>query len=187
LPALGNTDGFLVYFSASGLPLSALPLSSAGTDSLETVLPNPAAPGCVAGGTLNDVAIVFVTDVSGNQLWQTTMPSSGSSTVMALTRSADGRLFAAGQFSGTMTIAGTTLIGHDPQPDVFVVELDAASGTPLSARSFGGAGTEQVYRITATPDGALVMLGEFTGDTSFDGTQATSLGQADVFLHRIIP
>jgi hypothetical protein len=187
LPALGNTDGFLVYFSATGDPLQAIPVSSTGFDTLTAVLANAAAPGCVAGGALNDVATVFVIDGGGNKLWETEMPASGRSSVTALTRSSGGRLFAAGSFEGTIAVAGTTLTSNGSQPDVFVVELDPASGAVISAQSFGGSGVEIADRITATPDGALILLGEFSGTTSIGGAVTTSLGQNDVFFHRIIP
>ncbi len=89
----------------------------------------------------------------------------------------DGGTAAAGWFTGSATVAGTTLAGLG-NADIPLLRFDAA-GTLQWSRVLGGASWEYAESLTSTPDGGLVLAGRFQGPASFGGSTLTPHGSQD--------
>lgn len=94
-----------------------------------------------------------------------------------------------GEFMGSANLFGTTLSSAGATADVFVAVLDKSDGSLQWVRQGGGAsGTDSPGGVSISPDGQVVVVGEFRGLATWDGEQLTSMtgggGQpsADVFI-----
>jgi hypothetical protein len=84
-----------------------------------------------------------------------------------------------------MELDDHTLDSHGPNPDIFLIKLEGASGRELWARSFGNEGYDKGYALAVDSSGGVVVTGYFTGAVDFgdDGTSETAQG-ADIFIAR---
>ena len=107
----------------------------------------------VAGGTANDVGRGIAVDSSGNT-------------------------YITGSFIGAVDFdpgAGTTTLTSAGSADVYVSKLNS-SGELVWAKSVGGAGLDQGWRLAVDSSGNVLLAGIFIGTADFDpGTGTTNL------------
>lgn len=89
-----------------------------------------------------------------------------------------------GQFHDSASFGGASLTSNGGG-DMFIATFDAADGSSLGSRSWGGSGNEYGYGIAVDPVGNIYVAGEFAGsNVDFGGTGRilTSAGGRDVFV-----
>lgn len=91
-----------------------------------------------------------------------------------------GNSYIAGRFTGTATIAGTTLVSAGLQ-DNYVAKL-GPNGNPLWVRQIGSTGDDAGHGVVAIPNGDVYTSGRFVNTASFGTTNLTSVGQSDIYL-----
>ena len=104
----------------------------------------------------------------------------GSNDVLAIT----------GEFLGSATFQGQPMTSVGGTADMFLAQLDKATGTLIWLRQGGGgAGTDRPGGVSIAADGSICVAGEFRGSATWDGQGLTSmlnpdtgLPSADVFL-----
>jgi hypothetical protein len=122
------------------------------------------------------VAFVAKLDGSGNFLWAPHAGNPASATlaghagVYGLLVRGNGNPVASGYYTAETNFGGFTLTSLN-KGDVFVAELDAASGGYLWAKSGGGgSGNDFGYAMAQTAGGKLMVAGAFEDSASFDTT-----------------
>ena len=99
---------------------------------------------------------------------------------------AQGNIFVAGSFDGTLTFGRRKL--HAQNFDVFVGKYSPA-GRLLWARSAGGSGTDEASGLAVDPEGDVIVAGRFTGEADFDPSAGEHLlrsrGRSDAFVWKL--
>jgi len=150
-----------------------------GTDAAENVVVAGFFGGFLKLGTTSRLpldaadidAFVISIDKDGVTNWMTQLGGSEDQRANALTVLPTGHVIVVGEYTGTITIAGTTFASVDDSIDIFVATLDA-DGNELVGASFGGPGTDRAKGVAADQSGNVFIVGEFDQAINF----APSLG-----------
>ncbi|MBK7100351.1 MAG: gliding motility-associated C-terminal domain-containing protein [Flavobacteriales bacterium] len=129
-------------------------------------------------GSLDAVVAKF--DPSGGLIWSTHFGGPGLDRGVALELGPNGELVVVGQFMLAANFGGTTLTSQNNTQDVFVVSMNASTGTVNWVRQGGGGeGVDQPNGVSIGPDGSVAVAGEFRGTATFDGGTLTSVIDPD--------
>lgn len=116
-------------------------------------------------------------------LWGFLAGDGGTQIVNAVGVDAEGNVFAAGMFTGTLDLGGEALDSQGGA-DVFVAKLDA-QGELVWARSFGGSAGEEATALAVGPDGDVIVAGTFEQDVTFGGAVLVNNGGRDAFVAKL--
>jgi hypothetical protein len=128
---------------------------------------------------------VFVAkyEPSGALLWNKRFGDGLSQWGRGLAVDLDDNLLVSGGFEGDLDFGGGAITSTGPS-DAFVVKLDA-DGEHVWTRHFGGSGSATTYNLVSDPDGAVLVVGWFSGTMDFGGGARTSAGNTDVFVVKL--
>ncbi len=126
-------------------------------------------------------------DATGTAHWVTSfnLGTTASANSIKLALDAAGNLYAAGEFTSTITGVGNTALTNAGGSDLFVGKLNPTTGQWLSAIRVGGPGNETLTGLAVDGLGNAYLTGAFTGTTSFGATALTSAGGPDFFMARL--
>jgi hypothetical protein len=134
----------------------------------------------ITSAGLYDIFLAKYT-VKGDLLWVKTFGGTGEDEGKALRQDAAGNVFMTGFFSNTVNFGGTSY-NSSGQRDIFLAKYDS-SGAMKWAKKAGGTGDDYSLAIAMNKDG-IFLTGGFTGTCSFEGSNITSSGAADIFAAR---
>ncbi len=197
----GNTDAFVARLDMTGAHVWSRRLGGAAdelcaglaVDATGGVLMTGFSTGTVdfGGGPLTSAGglDIFVTklDANGDHAWSTRFGDPGSQTGAAIATDSAGNALVTGYITGQVDFGGGLLpsVGGD---DVFVVKLDATTGTHVWSRRFGGAQNEAGQAIAVDPGGNALIAGYLSGAVSFGGGfDLMSAGGTDIFVAKFAP
>lgn len=127
-------------------------------------------------------ALVLKLTPEGEAVWASVIPGSASAIYHEITCDTAGRVWAAGMFKGSVTVAGQTFTsGGLKDNDGLIVHLDA-SGRAVWARHLHGPGTDYCLGVATDGQGTAYVCGDFTADTSLAGQALATRGSGDIFL-----
>ncbi|MEA3323333.1 MAG: Ig-like domain-containing protein, partial [Patescibacteria group bacterium] len=138
---------------------------------------------------------VFITkyNADGSYGWTRTFGDTGSDYGMSVSTDAQGDVFIAGYFPGTVNFDGTGGTNNHTSNgsyDIFITKYNADSSYGWT-RTFGDTGFELVYDIDISADGSIFVTGAFENTVDFDGTNGTdehtSNGSRDTFITKYNP
>src|SRR5262249_12055505 len=115
----------------------------------------------------------------GSVVWAQRFPGDK---VNDLAISPTGDLAIVGTYSGGPITLGSSTFPNQGSGDVFVLELSGASGQPLWARVFGGAGADVPYALAFNSAGEVAVGGGFEGTVDFGDGPRVSHGGVDGFV-----
>jgi hypothetical protein len=173
-------DGALVAIAAhpSGDRIAVCGWASAAAPDL--------VPGARHGGGRDIVVAAF--DGSGKRLWSRQIGGADPEDCTALALDANGDVFAAGHYGGSLTFTGAPL----PRPSgphtrwLWLAKLDGRSGKALAQAGFGeGYAMTYPRSIAVDPSGDVLVCGNITGRLSFGDTALASRGDLDAFVARL--
>jgi hypothetical protein len=148
-------------------------------------------PGATFAGGARD-ALIAVFDSKGRRLWARHLGSPQEEECTALAIDDHGDVFAAGRYTGKLTLTGAPL--PDPGSSfrrwLWVGKFDGGDGRPLAQASFGnGAGIHYPYDLAIGPGGELFVAGSMSNTLPFGGATAplVSVGGVDAFVARLDP
>jgi len=93
---------------------------------------------------------------------------------------AEGNLYLAGDFSGTLSL-GTNSLTSRGSSDFFLARFDR-DGTPLWIRQSGGTGWDHSPAVSLDRSGNVFLSGFFISSVDFGPAQLTSRGMTDLFI-----
>ncbi|MDZ4679537.1 MAG: T9SS type A sorting domain-containing protein [Saprospiraceae bacterium] len=203
LTAHGNTDFFLAKFTADGQFIWALNCGGQEDTRSEALAVDPATGDVVASGFYDKQAQfgdqtlvantsdrdVFVTrfNADGQVLWARRAGGVHDDNVSDIAIAATGHIYLTGSFIGVMNLAdGFSIQSLNGIPDFYLLRY-APDGTPLLARSMGGALQEQATGIAIHGE-TITISGYFEGSMTIDGfSLTTNNGQVRAFLAAFDP
>lgn len=113
--------------------------------------------------------------------WVEKVGGAGNDVVSSVRTAADGSIFVSGEFSGSITVDGTS-VQSGGSIDAFVARFTPAGELDWIVRG-GGAGIDRGLKVDVHPNGTVAWVGEFTGTATFGDVQLTSQGgTADMFI-----
>lgn len=122
-----------------------------------------------------DIVVAAYDRSSGRPLWTYTAGQGGWDEAFAAAVDADGNVWITGTYQGPLDAAGVHL--DDVQRgDVFVMRLDAATGTPTAAWSHGARSPDIGFDIEVSQGGFVYVTGVFDDYASFGGSTLNSDG-----------
>lgn len=98
--------------------------------------------------------------------WTKEVGGRGDDTARGVASDRDGGLYAVGHFSEDMRF-GAGVLRSAGGKDGFIVRYDR-DGNPLWARSIGGPGLDEMYRVASDGDGNAYLIGTVTGPVDVD-------------------
>jgi hypothetical protein len=132
----------------------------------------------------------FVIDLAadGATRWAKAFGDAGDESCESVSVDGAGHVLMSGRFEGSLPIGAPTLQSKGAT-DIYVARLDAADGTPLWSKSFGGPGYERCWSVEADPQGNALVTGGFDGTVDFGNPagSVTSTGNNDLFLLELAP
>jgi len=191
LPGSGART-FLLRLSADGDVLSAHAFGNATTRLLAvTAVGNDVVLGGAfssavdfGGPTLTavsgeDLFLARVTE-DGQHVWSERFGEGGDQSVTSLDVGADGALYAAGLYNGSLSFG----VGGTSSGGGFLVKVHP-SGQPVWSRDLAGGVTS--VRVTGLEGGGAAVGGSFSGNVDLGGGVLTSAGMTDVFVAAFDP
>lgn len=186
-------DAFVVGLAPDGSTRWVRTFGDSGDDDLAALAVDPSATvfaaghhqpagnyqGLVAGGVGNYTAQIVRISALGRGEWVRIFDGESSSAA-ALTFDAQGRLWAAGSFEGSLQADGVSLKSAG-KSDAFAVALSPADGSSLGVRSFGTPQADQL-RAAARIPGGLALAGSTKGEIQVCGKLVGSPGEATAFV-----
>lgn len=143
--------------------------------------------GTSAFGTLNSGfaggtdAILVKYNASGVAQSATNYGSTGDDKGMSLDVDANGIVYMAGIFSGTVAFGSTNLICAGVT-DGYLVKINGANGAIQWVKQQGGLSQDGATGVDIGSNGEIFITGTFGGNANFDGQSLTSNGNLDVFV-----
>ena len=126
-------------------------------------------------------AFIAKYDKNGKLVWAKRLGSSGDEEITTIAF-ANGSLYAAGFFTGTLTVGGSTL-QNTGLAALMVLKYDT-DGNAVWGKDINGPGTNRMDGITADPQGNVYVAGKFYGTaiTFSSGWVLTTSGAYDAFI-----
>ncbi len=128
--------------------------------------------GSVAAVGVTDMFVVRL-DTAGQVIWIRTGGGPGPDRATDLAVGDDGSVTVTGQFSGSMSLSGTNLVGNGPSQDIFLARYTAA-GTLSWARAAGSPENADIgEQVSVDAAGNVYVAGEYSHTAVF-GTLSIS-------------
>lgn len=138
--------------------------------------------GFMAGGGTD--LFVAKLDPNGGLIWWRQGGGPGIDRGVKLALSAAGELAVVGEFMGQADVLGTPVQSAGGTPDMFIAELDGATGATNWVRHGGGAdGADRPYGVGYAPSGQVTLAGEFKGTATWDGVSLVSTLEPLTMVH----
>jgi hypothetical protein len=197
LAATGEADLFLlaldaagahVWSKAFGAPRKIEHATGMAVDASGNILlTGDAAPGLdLGGGPLSGIYAAKL-DARGGHVWSRSFAQLRDlrTTVPSLAVEAGGGVLVAGNFTGSIDLAGEVLTTSPAgATDGFLVALDPDGGYRWSRHYGGPAGRATVNVVGAAPGGEAYVAGVFDGTVDFGGGPVAPPGAGGLFLTR---
>jgi hypothetical protein len=197
----GATDIVIAKYSAiDGTHLWSKRVGGSGSDSAYSMVVDPngdtvmvgAFSGTVdfGGGPLtsvgaSDIFVVKYSGLNGSHLWSKRFGGSSADAGTGITVDGQGNVSMIGYFSGSSDFGGGLLTSAGS--DVFIAKYSPA-GLHLGSTNFGGFGTQIGNAIAVDRvRGNVFATGFFLGNIDFGSSSLAAIGDADVFLRKIVP
>jgi hypothetical protein len=121
--------------------------------------------------------------IPGDALWFDPVGSAGGDYARSVVV-ADGSVYAAGWFTGTVNIGGQDVTSAGGT-DGFVAKLDAANGNALWVVRLGGSGADVAHGVAVDAAGDVYVVGAFSGSMNAGGSTLTSAGGNDALVVKL--
>jgi hypothetical protein len=130
----------------------------------------------------NTDAYVAKYAASGAVIWVKQFGGLAADRAIDLAVGPDQNVVVTGQFFGSVTFGGTTLVSNANSKDIFIVKLDPA-GNVLWARKEGGSSPDNPYKLTIDHANNIILTGEYQGTATIGPNTFTSNnGSFDLFI-----
>lgn len=129
-------------------------------------------------------AFLVKLNASGDHVWSKLFGDMCHASILDVSATPSGDLYATGNFAGSIDFGGGPLTSA-AAGDIFVVKLDA-SGTHVRSHRLGG-GNGQSRSIAVDAAGGALVTGWFKDDTDFGNGPLTNAGLNDSFVARLPP
>lgn len=132
-------------------------------------------------------ALVIKLTPTGESVWASVIPGSPSALYHEITCDSQGRVWGAGMFKGSVTVADQTFqSSSEKDTDGLIVHLDAA-GQVQWAKHLHGPGTDYCLGVVTDDQGTAFITGDFNRDTALAGHPLTTRGSGDIFIAAFDP
>jgi hypothetical protein len=120
----------------------------------------------------------------GSHVWSKRFGDSGTQDGFRVEVDSNGNPVMTGYFFSTIDFGGGVLpsAGDD---DVFVAKLNAADGTHVWSRRFGGVGEQRPVGVAVDSEHNVILAGYFHSSIDFGGGTMTPAGYGDIFLAKL--
>ncbi|MEO7596734.1 MAG: hypothetical protein ABI134_36350, partial [Byssovorax sp.] len=135
--------------------------------------------------SMSNTSDVFVIklDTAGATKWSKTFGGAGDQVGIGISADAVGDVFITGTMGGAIDFGAGTL--NADGVDAFVAKLDGATGAPKWGNIYGDKQTQIGWDVVATPDGNVVVTGQFDGNIDFGGGNIGNGGNIDIYLTKL--
>jgi hypothetical protein len=214
LTSAGGTDAFVARISPAGSWLTAVRAGGSGNDVLNDLEVQPDGTTFVTGsflqtavfgphslttfsgtGTSDTDAFVACLSPADNWQWAVSVGNWGPDTGQGVAADAVGHLTVTGTFRDTCVFGGMGIAARPQErglpggQDIFVAQLDAATGTWRWATRAGGINNDNGYDVAVDNSGTISLAGDFAATMDFGDSLAlptlTSRGAADIVVARL--
>jgi len=129
-------------------------------------------------------AIVAKYDPSGAHQWSRRFGDGDGDAASAVAIDPSGNVVFTGDFHGTVSFGGASLVTPNAKSDIFVTKLDKDGKHVWSVR-FGADGDDSGSAIATDSSGNVIVGGFYVGSVAFDATTLTSTATFDGFVAKL--
>jgi hypothetical protein len=185
LSSAGQTDGFLVKLDATGNHVWTKQLGGPSNQASLGVACDTSGNVVVAGvqeGTVDygggaltaSGSDVFVARyaANGSHVWSKLFGDGAEQVAWAVAVDASSNVVVTGDFFGTISFGGTTLVSAGER-DVFLAKL-SPTGSHVWSKRFGDAATANGLAVAVDTNGRIAAAGHFSGTIGFGGATLTA-------------
>lgn len=131
--------------------------------------------------------IVFKHDANGALLWVFTAGGLNQDWAGDLTYDNQGNIWVTGSYEGDMQAGPFTLTNTSGTDDLYLLKIDAATGTVLFATSISAGGSQSGRSITADASGNIYFAGKtnYNGSFTWGGFTHTNGNNLDAFIGKV--
>ena len=138
--------------------------------------------GKVAIESKTSAALVLKLTPEGEGEWVNLIPGTTSAIYHEIACDSQGRVWGAGMFKGSVSVAGQTFQGGTEKDyEGLIVHLDAA-GQVQWAKHMHGPGTDYCLGVVTDDHGTAFVCGDFNQDTVLAGHALATRGSGDIFI-----
>jgi hypothetical protein len=186
----GNTDIFIVKYSAAGAVLWATAVGGSGAESASGIALD-AAGNVYITGSFASASLVFGSSTltnagsldifiakfnsSGVAAWAVSAGGTGAESGNGIAVDGSANIYLTGQFGSPSLSIGSTTLTNGGGNDIFIAKYNS-SGTAVWATSAGGTGTDQGRAVTTDASGNCYVSGKFNLTATFGSTSLTNGG-----------
>lgn len=176
----GDRDGLVVKYSSSGQLLWAIPVATAGADTVSAGAVDSSGNVWVTGLLNSQVYIAKYVGSTRQLAWPAKFFSAGSvGSGNSISLDSSGTATVGGYISATVDFGGGALTPQ--QTDTFAVQYTSSGGYVAgSGKLYGGGGYQ--FGMVAVGSGGRIIGGYFPDFATFGSNSYTSAGSSDVFL-----
>jgi FlgD Ig-like domain len=117
---------------------------------------------------------------TSSHFWSGTFGDANAQEPRSVCTDADGDVYVAGYFQGTVNFGGSDLTSAG-QADIFLVKF-SPSGSHVWSYRFGSSGDDQGLAVASDPFGNVYLAGSFAGTVDFGGGNLVANGGVDIFV-----
>jgi hypothetical protein len=187
---LAGTTAITFAGTANNVVTSGFTVNAAGTQISGVVVPAGAQSGTIEVATPlgNSNGLVnFTVGTNAAPVWQSAVAGTGSSSIRWAAPAAAGTVVVAGEFTGTITLGGTTLTSVGGF-DLFVAKFNPSTASYVWAVRAGSTGNDDAYAGLAVSGNNVYVAGQFNGQTITLGSTtltATSPGSLTGYVAKL--
>jgi hypothetical protein len=133
--------------------------------------------------TANRSLVANFTTTSGGGPWAMGIGGASADMGQAVARDANGNIFVAGYFMGSVNFGGGALTSAGGM-DIFVAKY-SPTGSHLWSKRFGGSGDDAAQSIAVDLNGDVVVGGYYSGSATIGSASYTSLAGRDAFVMKL--
>ena len=137
--------------------------------------------GKIAIESKTSAALVLKLTPEGEGEWVNLIPGTTTAIYHEIACDSQGRVWGAGMFKGSVSVAGQTFQCSGKDYDGLIVHLDEA-GQVQWAKHMHGPGTDYCLGVTTDDHGTAFVCGDFNQDTVLAGHALATRGSGDIFL-----
>jgi hypothetical protein len=128
-----------------------------------------------------DIVVARYAGNNGAHLWSARHGGTSQDAALGVAASGTSSIYVVGEFSGMASLGGPTLSSAG-LADAFAAKYDAATGSHIWSKQFGGTTGDRLVSASATSSGNLLAGGWFSGAAAVGSTTINSAGGIDSFL-----
>ena len=183
IASAGGRDGLLVKYSSGGQLLWAIPVGTAGTDTLSDGAVDASGNVWVTGLLSSQIYLAQYQGINRQLAWPAKFFTAGSvGSGNSISVDSSGTATIGGYINAVIDFGGGPLTPQ--QADTFVAQYTTGGAYVAGSGKLYGGGGHQFGMVAVTANGDRILAGYFPDFATFGSNSYSSAGSSDIFIYK---